>query len=35
MKSTQYLAREPDESGFIHYPESEHQVWNTMITRHL
>ena len=26
MKSTQYLAREPDESGFIHYPESEHQA---------
>jgi len=35
MKSTQYLAREPDESGFIHYPESEHQVWNTLITRQL
>ena len=35
MKSTQYLAREPDESGFIHYPESEHRVWNTLITRQL
>ncbi|WP_161866674.1 phenylalanine 4-monooxygenase [Pseudomonas yangonensis] len=35
MKSTQYVAREPDESGFIHYPESEHQVWNTLITRQL
>ena len=35
MKSTQYLAREPDDSGFIHYPEAEHQVWNTLITRQL
>jgi len=35
MKTTQYLAREPDDSGFIHYPEAEHQVWNTLITRQL
>jgi phenylalanine-4-hydroxylase len=35
MKSTQYLAREPDDSGFIHYPEAEHRVWNTLITRQL
>jgi phenylalanine-4-hydroxylase len=35
MKSTQYLAREPDASGFIHYPDCEHQVWNTLITRQL
>lgn len=33
--STQYVAREPDASGFIHYPEAEHQVWNTLISRQL
>jgi phenylalanine-4-hydroxylase len=33
--STHYLAREPDVSGFIHYPQAEHQVWNTLITRQL
>ncbi|UTW08045.1 phenylalanine 4-monooxygenase [Pseudomonas benzenivorans] len=35
MKSTQYVAREPDESGFIRYGDAEHQVWNTLITRQL
>ena len=35
MKSTQYQAREPDKRGVIHYPEGEHQVWNTLITRQL
>lgn len=35
MKSTQYLAREPDSNGFIDYPEAEHQIWNTLITRQL
>ena len=30
MKATQYVAREPDANGFIHYPETEHQVWNTL-----
>jgi len=35
MKSTQYVARKPDESGFIHYSEAEHRVWNTLITRQL
>jgi len=35
MKRTQYLAREPDEKGFIHYPDSEHEVWNRLITRQL
>jgi phenylalanine-4-hydroxylase len=35
MMSTQYVARQPDESGFIHYGEAEHQVWNTLITRQL
>ncbi len=35
MKTTQYVARQPDDNGFIHYPETEHQVWNTLITRQL
>jgi len=35
MKTTQYLAREPDADGFIDYPEAEHAVWNTLITRQL
>lgn len=35
MKATQYVARKPDEHGFIHYPEAEHEVWNTLITRQL
>ncbi|MEH6368113.1 MAG: phenylalanine 4-monooxygenase [Pseudomonas marincola] len=35
MKSTQYVARQPDENGFIDYSEAEHQVWNTLITRQM
>ncbi|MBB2496511.1 phenylalanine 4-monooxygenase [Aquipseudomonas ullengensis] len=35
MKTTQYVAREPDVSGFIHYPADEHERWNTLITRQL
>lgn len=35
MKTTQYVARQPDEKGFIHYSDSEHQVWNTLITRQM
>ncbi|MGX5219732.1 phenylalanine 4-monooxygenase [Pseudomonas sp. S9] len=35
MKSTQYVARQPDDTGFIDYPEAEHQLWNTLITRQL
>ncbi|WP_312602070.1 MULTISPECIES: phenylalanine 4-monooxygenase [Pseudomonas] len=35
MKGTQYVARKPDESGFIHYSDDEHGVWNTLITRQL
>lgn len=35
MKQTQYVAREPDTSGYIHYAESEHQVWHTLISRQL
>ncbi|RAU45855.1 MULTISPECIES: phenylalanine 4-monooxygenase [unclassified Pseudomonas] len=33
--STQYVAREPDASGFIDYPEADHRVWNTLITRQM
>lgn len=35
MKQTQYVARQPDEDGFIDYPEGEHAVWHTLITRQL
>ena len=35
MKQTQYVAREPDAQGFIHYSPEEHAVWNTLITRQL
>ncbi len=35
MKTTHYVARQPDEAGFIHYSDTEHQVWNTLITRQL
>ena len=35
MKSTQYVARQPDENGFIHYSEAEDRVWNTLISRQL
>ncbi len=33
--STQYHARKPDEKGFISYPDTEHQVWQTLIERQL
>jgi len=33
--STQYVAREPDANGVIHYPEAEHQVWHTLISRQM
>ena len=35
MKATQYVAREPDAQGHIHYPDSEHAVWQTLIERQL
>ena len=35
MKQTQYVAREPDAHGFIDYPQQEHAVWNTLITRQM
>ena len=33
--STQYVAREPDANGVIHYPEAEHEVWHTLISRQM
>lgn len=33
--NTQYVAREPDATGFIDYSEAEHSIWNTLITRQL
>lgn len=35
MKQSHYVAREPDNTGFIHYPDAEHEVWHTLITRQL
>lgn len=35
MSSTTYVAREPDAQGFIDYPDADHQVWNTLITRQM
>lgn len=35
MSQTQYVARDPDASGFIDYPSAEHAVWNTLITRQM
>lgn len=35
MKHTQYVAREPDAEGRIHYPDAEHAVWQTLIERQL
>ncbi|AYC32274.1 phenylalanine 4-monooxygenase [Pseudomonas cavernae] len=35
MNNTPYVAREPDADGFIHYPQAEHEVWHTLISRQL
>lgn len=35
MKTTQYVAREPDAGGHIHYSDDEHAVWQTLIERQL
>jgi phenylalanine-4-hydroxylase len=32
-KGTKYVAKIPDENGFIHYTDEEHQVWHELITR--
>ncbi|GAA5185860.1 phenylalanine 4-monooxygenase [Ferrimonas gelatinilytica] len=33
MKGTKYQARLPDQKGYIHYPEEEHQIWAELIAR--
>ncbi|MCW2293017.1 phenylalanine-4-hydroxylase [Pseudomonas sp. BIGb0408] len=35
MKASQYVARQPEASGFIHYDEVEHRTWQTLIERQL
>jgi phenylalanine-4-hydroxylase len=35
MGSSQYVARQADEHGIIHYPAAEHQVWQQLINRQL
>ena len=35
MKTTHYVAREPDAQGHIHYPDAEHAVWQTLVERQL
>ncbi|WP_277962311.1 phenylalanine 4-monooxygenase [Pseudomonas sp. RIT-To-2] len=35
MTQTHYVAREPDAQGFIDYPDSEHEVWHTLVSRQL
>jgi phenylalanine-4-hydroxylase len=35
MSNTLYQAREPDVDGFIHYPDAEHEVWQTLISRQM
>ena len=32
-KGTNYVAKVPDENGYIHYTDEEHQVWHELITR--
>ena len=35
MKSSKYTARKPDEQGFIHYPDEEHETWNILYNRQI
>lgn len=34
-KPSKYVAREPDEQGFIHYTDIEHETWQRLIERQL
>jgi len=34
-KQTQYVSKEPDESGFIHWSDEENQVWHDLVDRQL
>ena len=33
MKGTKYVSREPEASGFIQYPDEEHEVWRELYAR--
>ncbi|TKB46847.1 phenylalanine 4-monooxygenase [Ferrimonas sediminicola] len=35
MKGTSYTARQPDETGFIHYSDEEHRIWGELLARQL
>ena len=35
QKATQYVARQRDEQGFVHYPVNEHAVWQQLMSRQL
>lgn len=35
MAHTHYVARQPDATGFIDYPQAEHATWHTLITRQM
>lgn len=35
METVQYVAHQSNDNGLIHYPETGHQVWSTLITRQL
>jgi phenylalanine-4-hydroxylase len=32
-KGTKYVAKVPDENGYIHYTDEEHHIWHELITR--
>lgn len=34
-KGTKYVAKTPDENGYIHYTDEEHAVWHDLITRQM
>jgi len=33
VKSSKYHAREPDDNGFVYYPDEEHCIWHTLYSR--
>ncbi len=35
MKNTNYIAKKPDKSGFIHYTDEEHNVWSKLYCRQI
>lgn len=34
-KATKYVSKQPDENGFIHWSDDEHQIWHDLVTRQL